>query len=429
MQNQNPEQPARDNIDKQLLACGWLTKQIILFSLVALSINSCIINRQRQVWLTELKDAHAADKDAVVRIYLDKRGEFYPDNIYIPYKAFFKFKNRKSTFKLKETTGNLKSYFTTSLTASNDLATAYHLPPNPVNTTQLFNQVQKLILTGTASKINYLLSAGKSKILIIMIHGFNDPNPTGDYQRMRDYIKNYKLINDAVYLEVYWDGLNANQGNPGISKIWAFAQLNSEYEANTIRSILNSTNPDTHFRIITHSLGASIGTGALFNTYSKSNDPTKHDYYTQMILVHAPQQQDIRIGMIAPAIPGVETFTNFNIRDGTNNISIDKNNISHVVIGYKEADNALIKGYFQKKQYLSKLFGATTLGCNAITKGEREIDRVSDEMKALGYTNPQSIINPVDFNSTGTNFKEEHGLYYYMRNEKALKLFLDYLFD
>lgn len=400
--------------------------------LLLLTMVGCA-SRQKQVWLTELKDAHNTDRKDVARVYLDKKGCLYPEkNFYIPYKSFFKESQYKSTYKFKPDTGNLKSYFTDSIAEAKKLATSYGIASNQ-EAGAIFTQVQAKIQSDKISEIQQLLNASSSKTLLILIHGFNDPNPSGDYQRMRDYIKTYKAGKDYIYLEVYWDGLTSNQGNPGTSKIWGAAQLNSSYEANAVRHLINGLSSTTKVRIITHSLGASVGTGALFNTFSKWKCPKEFDYYGDMMSTPAPSQSDIRIGMIAPAIPGVATFVDFNQRkdtrvNTTDTILPSKNNINTVVVGYKKTDYALYKGFMKKKRFLSKIAGATTLGSNAATDGVSEIDRVTKTILALGYTPATNPIKAIDFEAN-THFDKEHGLYYYMQNDQKLKQFLDKLLD
>lgn len=400
-------------------------KNLLGLSLIFI-FSSCFINRQRQVLFTELKDAHEADKN-VVRVYIDKRGKLYPNNVYIPFQSFFMVGDKLSSYNV-EKTGSLENYFANSKTGLKKLAEVYHLPLAGTDSLAIFHQSQDIIQASLVNQIHQLIKESISKTVIVLIHGFNDPNPTGDYQRMRNYIKNYKKINDAVYIEIYWDGLTANQGNPGTSKIWGYAQTNSSFAANTVRKIVNKIDSIAHIRILTHSLGASVATGTLFNTYSKWEITEGQDFYTEMISIEAPKQKDLRLGMITPAIPGVNTFTDFNHRVGTTNMPIEKNNISRIIVGFKETDVAMRKGFFQKSRWLSKVKGAITLGSNAKTDGKEEFIRVLDTMRGLGYNNPESIIRRVDFKA-GEFYKNEHGLYFYMQNETALKLFLDYLFD
>lgn len=389
-------------------------------------------SRQKQVLFTDLQYAHEGHSEEVVRVYIDKRGSFYPKKeIYIAYNDFYDKKAYKDTYTIAENTGSLKDYFIRENEKLIELASAYGIS-TVKDTGNTFQKAQKKIVQEKAGEIRKLLSAPDSE-LVVLIHGFNDANPSGDYYLMRKYIQAYKPDINFVFLEVYWDGLTANQGSPGFSGIWSYAQMNSSFVANAIRRLLNDLDEEVRIRLITHSLGASVGTGALFNTSSKWKNAEKEPYYKDMMGIHAPVHRDIRIGMIAPAIPGVMTFVDFNRRKDTRTHENDtilpaENNISRVVIGYKETDEALHKKALKKSKFLSKQAGATTLGSNPETKGKSEIERVYEVMNTRGYPQGNTPIDTVNFISK-ENYKNEHGLYYYMKNEKSLKLFLDKLFD
>lgn len=141
-----------------------------------------------------------------------------------------------------------------------------------------------------------------------------------------------------------------------------------------------------------------------------------------MKVVCTPHQEDIRIGMIAPAIPGVNTFKSFNSRTlktedscREQNIPSEKNTITRIVIGYKKDDFALKKWIFSKK------LGATSLGNNSKTKKKTEIEWTKDKLVS-------SNTEVIDFDFKDSNYKDAHGLYYYMQNEKTVTDFLNALF-
>jgi len=177
-------------------------------------------------------------------------------------------------------------------------------------------------------------------------------------------------------------------------------------------------------------LGASVVTGALWNTSSKWPVTQGQNFYQEMRCIPTPQQKDIRIGMLAPAIPGVSTFIDFNRRNTGLSKDIEilatQNNIIKVIIGYKEHDEIL-----RKYVDISNKFGATTLGANALTDKKsnmKEIDRVKRLMEdELKYNSINTPIRRVDFKDT--TYPTEHGWYYYLKNEYALDKFIDLLFN
>jgi len=114
------------------------------------------------------------------------------------------------------------------------------------------------------AEIDQKLKGNNSKDLIVLIHGFNDPIPDGAYYSLRKNIEKY-LSSNPVFIEVYWDGLTALGNNPILSNIWSYAQSNSAKVGLGLRKILNKINPNIRLTLLTHSLGASVATHALFN--------------------------------------------------------------------------------------------------------------------------------------------------------------------
>ncbi|MGB0176433.1 MAG: hypothetical protein ACPF9D_04650 [Owenweeksia sp.] len=408
---------------------------IAIFTLV-----SCA--RQKQVWLTELYNAHQAHRQNVVRVYLDKRGNFYPDSrIYIPYKAFFDPFNKDNTTNAGEYSGNLDYYFTgrqqlrsgeyehskSTIFKTRSLQLAHHYN---IDTTlaadRIFETSQDSILSGIMQSLNALLRQNPSKTLVVLIHGFNDPNPTGDYQMLRDNIYEHTK-QEMVYLEIYWDGLTANQGSPPTSAIWGRAQYNSAHAAVAVRKILREVYPQYKIRVLTHSLGASVGTGTLFNCTTKWSEPQSIKKHQQMVdNTPAPEHQDIRLGMLAPAIPGVTTFSDFNHRNWPGKECT--NNIHTIVVGYNHNDYAVTKRVWGK-DYLSgwSLTGSTSLGANR----KDEVDKARNILVDSGYADEiDQLYIPVNFSIYPNEKKEEeHGAYYYMQRTVAMQKFLSALFD
>lgn len=379
---------------------------------------------QKQIWFGDRNNSSSADNN-VIRVYTDKYGYFYPDaDIAINKKKFIN-GNRCHSIRANENNANLLQYFTTNKNEINNLANYYKVPVMEKDTI-LFDSIQKRITEKIGEDIKNLKKENRTDELVIFIHGFNMEYPTPVYDRLRKYIESHKPDKKRVFMEIYWDGLSGN--NFDAKRFWSFAQLNSSYVANAVRKIINVSGKDTKIRIITHSLGGSVGTGALFNTNSKWKNYENEDYYKERWQIATPTPKDIRIGMIAPAIPGANTFVDFNCRTERKKfkkIKPEDNNISRVIIGYKQNDAVL-----NKYVNISKKFGATTLGANTLVcrkTEEREIDNVEKEMKELGYDDKNTPIRTVDFKDSA--FEKEHGWYYYLQNEYALDKFLNQLFD
>lgn len=394
-------------------------------------ISACTVVRQRQVWLGGLQRAHAAENKNVVRVYIDKWGNFYPDaSLSVPYKSFFDPLHEQEPRRSDLGRGSLSAYFTHHPVQLSALTLFYKITSSSPSATDSFKAIQSAIVQQSSQSLAGLIQQSTNKVVVVLIHGFNDDNPTGDYQDIRRNLRDWGCTDSTTaYLEVYWDGLTANNGNPATEYIWGRAQNNSAYVSLAVRRLLTSLPQQTKLRIITHSLGASVGTGALFNTVSKWKKGTTEiedeegnvtsikrvwAYFDAVKTVVTPTQPDIRIGMIAPAIPGVSTFCDFENRNPA--CTPANNNITKVVIGFNCNDYATTKRVL-KSDRLSRVAGATTLGCNY--KNE-----VGNTMKAMNKLNYKNIVDSVNFSQFECRQKpEEHGMYYYLRNPRAVDFF------
>lgn len=428
-----------------------------VFSTLILILLSGCSAQQKQIWLTEIYNTHEVDSENVIRMYLDEHGSIYPDHsIYIPYKDFFAEKaiNLDSQKKEKlddELNGNLDFYFTgrsykdgsnvlcyeVDDIRSSELAAFYGIEQG-LSKEEKFDLSQKTILKMYADSLNKLINKSESKTLLIFLSGFNDPNPTDDFQLLRNKISEYTSVANMVFLEIYWDGL-VDPGIPG-NDTWKQAQKNAMQAAVPLRKLLNELDPSTKIRIIGYSSGAIIGTAALFNCTSRWDDFSLLGNYKEMVEqeIPAPQHHDIRMAFLAPAIPGVETFIDFNQRGGQDSIRPQSNNISRIVIGYNCNDIAVTK-MFPGIEMLAKSAGATSLGCDA----DEEINKTRSTLSSIGYQSRiDEIFHPVPFNKCpckktvrrkerkqcGKKGREDHSVHYYLQNEEQIKLFMDALF-
>lgn len=393
-----------------------MIKYILIFGAIVLS-PSC--RRQKQVWLGELQRGNSVVPEHVTRVYFDKFGDIYsPDGPVIPYKAFFDPNNSGNTYKETLETGNLQYYYCKHPNELKSLAQIYGVSDsNACEVT--FQLIQKGINEKIKNAINEDLD--NDRTLVVFIHGFNDPNPTGDFRELRNNIQARYSTQKFSYLEVFWDGLTCNQGNPALSKIWGRAQTNSSMVAIGLRMLLEKVK-NVPIRIVTHSLGASVATGAIFNTNSKwRNNSIYTDLSSSTV---APSQEDIRLGMLAPAIPGVSTFCDFNDR-GPTVATPDKININRIVIGFNRNDLAITKRVHNRDHAGNA--GATNLGCDY----RHEINKTIQALMSIGYSQQQAqaLVSETDFTIGEGKIPEEHGLYYYMQNKVCMDDFLDKLFN
>lgn len=393
-------------------------------------------SRQRQVWLGGLQRTHAVQDEKVVRVYFDKFGDLYPDKrLSIPFKSFFDPIEKKSPYKENLETGNLSYFYKVNQNDFKTLMDYYNVQPASTFDAT-FIKVQDEIETKNASILNQLLNASQQKTLVILIHGFNDSDPTGDYQQIRDEINKLTTINskDLVYLEVFWDGLTANQGDPVGSFIWGRAQRNAQFVSIGLRQLLSKVEEDTNVRIITHSSGGIVATGTLFNTITKWNYKEKfncsgentQEYKCYAEKVETPKQKNIRLGMLAPAIPGSNTFTDFHLRGSKTISNLNENNIERIALGINRNDYAVTKRAAGRDN--SGVLGATSLGCDYKNEIHKSKEALKNGPLKLNQTEVDYLIRTVDFTNK-TEFQNEHGTYYYLLQKNKASELIKLLFE
>jgi hypothetical protein len=400
-------------------------KHKFVFLIALLLLTGC---RQKYLWFTELQGAHGAENDHVLRVYFDRYGDVYPQkSIYIHPDEFLP---GRPDDKLNH--ARLETYFTGNSAYLDEALAAYGLPSTN-NPKADYDHLQLKIMNEYRLKLQQFSQQQTIQNLVVLVHGFNDPNPTGTYQELRDFIRSehFDEHHEFAYLEVYWDGLTANGGSPGYAKIWGKAQFNSRYVCLGLRKLLNQMDiPKTiPMTIITHSLGASVATGALFNTHSKWNDDINS--FTSKEIKQLEEEKTpimpVRLGMLASAIPGVSTFTDILQKSPT--ITPDKENINRIVVSINPGDYALDKGTFRKSQFLAARAGATTLGSDY----DGEAEKVRNCLKNIyghAISNEQYRVIPFTTKPMpNPNEKfNEHGLHYYLKDKPAMHLFIQSLF-
>ncbi|HMJ47389.1 MAG TPA: hypothetical protein VK498_08665, partial [Ferruginibacter sp.] len=176
---------------------------------------------------------------------------------------------------------------------------------------------------------------------------------------------------------------------------------------------------DKKIRVITHSAGANVITSCLFNQTTKlSKDPEFFKNYIPLLndpAYKTPVQSDIKIAIIAPAIPGYTTFTDYYNRNTENEGFKLKDNYNFL-IGYNKKDPAL-----NKYVGLSKYWGATTLG-----KSKKEVQKVFNLFSAK-YKN--SHIDSLDLTYYNAYKKQKvHAFRKYITNYRFDKV-INYLYN
>lgn len=378
----------------------------ILFLLISLNA-SCQINKL-YVKFGNAKAVLQTKKDGVLRIYFDRWGNIYPD-----------FPLNDSV--IEKNASWLNGMYDNNPKLFSAIKKKYHLEPEATK-----EQLQQEIVNDLAAKIN---EASKNKQLVFLVHGFNKHplKPSGasaydEFKCMREAIENKFPDKSIQFVEIYWDGctwVNGAKWKEMIStvNVWNNAEAASNAVAIELRRILYRLNNENNI-VITHSLGASVITCALFNAnkfdlYNKVNSYKK--YITDRYIDSTHYQTPIklfRVGMLAPAIPGSNTFDDYYVRTPSFPTGFAN---STFIVGYNIYDPALTKTIG-----LAKSFGATSLGCL-----RSEVRNVEDSMN----TKERTLIEDVDFSLRADGSKQKiHDFSAYVKNKKPMDLFLDKLF-
>lgn len=335
-------------------------------------------------------------------MYMDRYGQIYPNN---------GFKTDPNIFYMKGDfchseygkcrhgdMANLSTYFKYhDEQGFEEVAKAYK-----VNS---FEGLQKKLLKEYAKTINSKLRESKAKKLVVLIHGFDNGYTYWEYIRLRERINEYTGDDDIVYLELYWDALR----DQNVGTAYRDAELNSLFAGYTLRKLLANVDENISLTFLTHSIGASVATQTLFNV-----DKWK-DRYFQYYLddigfgLPTPRQQNITLAMLAPSIPGVQTFNDIN------ETSIDVNdneNYKRIVIGYSEHDHVNSKGMYS--------IWASRYGQHALGTSRTEVQRTHKTV--IGE---KSDVKFLSANFTGDTKKNTHTLSQYM----DLGRFADFIDD
>jgi hypothetical protein len=410
-----------------------------LFALFLFVTDSCKVS---QVFLRDNQEANKEKNDDIVRLYLDKFGALYPAiEVPIDRKDFEDTQLLKR--QLKDVNSfNLEFYFTSNAKRMEKLRNAYQVPAGGTAPDD-FHAVQAQIIAGYVKNISMLAAKQQAGMVIFLVHGFNEPHPElpDKYPFLRETINSdpKAAALKPIYVELYWDGLDAFGYHPlPVARIWPPSRYNSRWVALSLRNFIYQMEKQVHLpiAIVTHSLGASVATAALFNNNSNwapfKIDPAMQQRFNQLMETPTPVTE-IRLGMLAPAIPGTATFENFNKRSPVD-IQPGQNNIKRAIIAYDPFDYAVSKDLFRLIS-LAPLDGPTTLGCNYYSPKTRytEIESVFSAMRNLGYatTDLQQLIRPIRFNTglrPASGGNDEHAMEYYVRDTLHAKLFFGELF-
>ena len=366
--------------------------------------SACVI-KQKNVLMIPRRE-----EPGVVKLYFDKNGNLYPTDVHVtPY--FFYLENipgRKKRY--SDDYATIESALTKYDSISKFyVSQRYHLPVT--DSIKLFKRLQALLKSNAVAKMEQSMRDNNQHQLIVLIHGFNDPTPDAYYFALRKSITEYTKTK-PTFVEVYWDGLNALGDYTMLPAIWKYSQHNAAKVGLSLRNVLNAIDTNTQLVFITHSLGSSVATNALFNQtkWDKGFNEILKDKYQSEQIKTLPQKA-ILLGMIAPAISGVETF-----RDVNNTVPKDQPlKLNRVIIGYNHYDYAVTKGGL-----FPHWFGSTALGADA----DKEVGKT---ITILNNKNPDVKCDAINFSLSKLGLNDikknkqyrqtDHSMIAYQNNE------------
>lgn len=395
----------------------------LLFLFFAFIIGSCNSINRLYVTMADpkqaIEDSHGNDN--VIRIYFDRNGFIYPD---LP-------KNITNIDKdIRNSDARLGLYYQTFPYNYNRLCSLSGITPalDMKTITATNDPLQQYLVERFAENIN---RSSKDKILVFIIHGFNahpskgDPSGSRNNQLTRDVLMDQFKNIQFQFVEIYWDGLSTDNGGQNVAskylnavKIWDNAQVSAGYAGLELRRILSELTNEKIY-VVTHSHGAGVITNALFNVVkfpSKFYTDTSSAGYDFLQCynnkIYKTPIKQFYVGMLAPAIPGVNIFDEYYQRTIHTDQHTPLDNY-HFIIGFNKYDKV------NKKFGLSEYIGATTLGCK------------EKEVKATRYLfndNP-SIIDVEDFSWNINNEKQRaHAWDVYMANTPHINNFFSKIF-
>ncbi len=387
---------------------------------------------QKNVWLGGAVFL-LSDNDNTTKVFIDRYGFLYPQKkhgIYIPYSGFNNQKPKLDEYQIDDCcmksdilggdflNSSLIKYFGYDGTHGEweKLKQSYQYNEDAnLNYLHNFFLLQEKMTKSIADEIIDKFTKSQANTLVLLIHGYNDVLPDFYSMIQKDVSANGNI--KPYFIEVYWDGLTANNGNPAFKQIWGKAQFNTRFVGLRLRKMLSYL-PNTYtIKVITHSLGASVANFAFFNAYNFAGKNPDNIIYTSFYSRYdtiVSKHHNVTLGMVAPAIP----YTSYNTltRNSDGYFPIRK-----ILVCYNENDYALTK----MKIFGANMLGNTSLGCN--WKGS------INELRQVLYMNQFDTNNYIPSNftkhsNTRSNL-EQHGYWYYMQRSGLYTAFLQRLLN
>jgi hypothetical protein len=389
-----------------LFVALYLMKYIIILILVFFS---CTFKAKNVLMVPRIEEP------GIIKLYIDREGHLYPPEAHVTPHYFYLLHQKGA----KKNQNNPEFATVQYAIRKNDSLTRSFIHqrygmPGTDTSGRFFQNLQSTLRKISLEKINSSLKVSGNKELVVLIHGFNDPEPDSYYFSLRRSINAY-LGKTPTYIEVFWDGLNALGSNPAVAGIWQKARLNSAKVGLGLRNILKGLPTNVNLTVITHSLGASVATHFLFNPQvwpKKFQESLELEYMSSSI--PTPACSSINVGMLAPAISGTTIFD-----DVLNTIpEKNKSTIKKLVIGYNHFDYAVTKGGL-----FPRWFGNTALGADNRAEVKKTFQVLQSKIPSIqctgidfSYSTNFSLIDSLSRKEKKKLRQGEHAILFYQRN-------------
>lgn len=319
----------------------------------------------------------------VIRIFLDRNGDYYPDTIIVDKELKDK---RKGKAALKIWAKKYPSKFKIIAKSYNLINIAY--------SEATFKILQDSIVARIATRINTY----KSDFKTFLIHGFKKEfyNKSSNSKSVVDNLEIEKRIKENtvnkkhLFIEVYWDGLYTD-GRVAQGKVFAFYAIpNAKRCGYSLRKLFTRLDNE-EMNIINHSTGAYLAAHLLFNA--------KKSYQ-----LDTPNNK-LNILLVAPASDR-KLFKSYYKRN--TKIDFKKHDNYSLYNAYNLKDGALRKSFNGNKNN-AKLIVDTSLGCNC----KNESGKLKDFFK-------ENFLNSTYNHYSIDNIGKRHYFTSYMKSSKML---------
>jgi pimeloyl-ACP methyl ester carboxylesterase len=339
--------------------------------------------------------SRTADNDSVVRVYIDREGNLYPEAA-----------TALDSLGLKAAHARVFEYYRTRRTAWADLLRTVGMAPAPF-TAGAWEESQSALLRRLRERIVSRVGRGRSPV-VVLVHGFNVPSASRTYNAAMSTIAPAAGGARPLYVHVHWDGDHASS-KVGVLQAWFQANRNAPLVGLELRRVLAGIPSEVPVRVITHSLGGSVIAAALWTRgeYAGRREPEFTTYIARSAEARRyplPVHPDLRVGMVVPAMGGRA----FGLPTGAR-----RSDVELMMVGQNDQDVVVTKGWISPL-----LFGSTALAVK-VTEYCRHVFPVysADRDRAT---------QRVDFNLPGSG-DFAHGFDVYLRRRKPMESFLEML--